>query len=162
LGNYIRLHFHCDTTTNALEIESMSGGAGDIDYRLALAAWPRLDIKLLSAHRLNQTAWYLQYHVDSVSGPLEQRGVIGVVGWTDSLAGGINYSSQMNSGRMSMVWHRGSLIQPCELAAAYAAVLASEEDPPARSTRWKSKGWMCQSLPTSQCAPSRKTPCTTA
>ncbi|MCG9088053.1 phage tail sheath subtilisin-like domain-containing protein, partial [Laribacter hongkongensis] len=36
---------------------------------------------------------------------------------------------QINSGRISGAWYPGSRALPCEIAAGYAAVLASEEDP---------------------------------
>ena len=71
----------------------------------------------------------LRTHLDFVSGPMEQRGAFGVFGWPGSLATGTTLAGQINSGRITGAWHRSSLRLPCEIAAAYAAVLASEEDP---------------------------------
>ncbi|MCG9090576.1 phage tail protein, partial [Laribacter hongkongensis] len=71
----------------------------------------------------------LREHLEFVSGPLEQRGAIGTFGHPGTLATGTQLAGQINSGRISGAWYPGSRALPCEIAAGYAAVLASEEDP---------------------------------
>ncbi|MBA4709573.1 phage tail sheath C-terminal domain-containing protein [Aquitalea aquatica] len=132
VGNSIKLR--CQSTDPSLLPtidKQLSGGTGGVDMSPALAAAAASGHHIIVCPQIEPygMVFQLRSHVESVSGPLEQRGAIGVVGWTDSLAGGIAYTKQLNSGRMSMVWHRGSYQQPCQLGAAYAAVLASEEDP---------------------------------
>ncbi|EKN3995905.1 phage tail protein, partial [Yersinia enterocolitica] len=71
----------------------------------------------------------LRNHLDDVGGPLEQRGAIGVAGWSKSLSTGTTLSGGINGGRVTLGWHNGSVKLPGQIAAAYAAVIASEEDP---------------------------------
>ncbi|EQA7425486.1 phage tail sheath subtilisin-like domain-containing protein, partial [Yersinia enterocolitica] len=71
----------------------------------------------------------LRNHLDDVGGPLEQRGAIGVAGWSKSLSTGTTLSGDINGGRVTLGWHNGSVKLPGQIAAAYAAVIASEEDP---------------------------------
>ena len=71
----------------------------------------------------------LRTHLDFVSGPMEQRGAVGVAGWPGTLAAGTTLASQINSGRITVGWHNGSVMLPAEIAAAYGARIASEEDP---------------------------------
>lgn len=132
VGNAIKLRCVSNIPTLKVECDSnLSGGSGIADIAAALATVAASGHQIIVCPQADSYGMMLHVrnHVESVSGPLEQRGTIGVVGWTDSLAHGIDCSKQLNSGRMSMVWHRGSYQLPCELGAAYAAVLASEEDP---------------------------------
>ena len=71
----------------------------------------------------------LSTYLDNVSGPTEQRGVIGVIGWRGTLAGGTSISVKANHKRLTMGWHNGSVLTNGELAAVYAATLVSEDDP---------------------------------
>lgn len=76
----------------------------------------------------------LKTHLDSVSGPMEQRPGVGVYGMNVALATATTLSGQINSGRILCAYHRytaATLIQsmPYEIAAAFGAVMAWEEDP---------------------------------
>lgn len=84
---------------------------------------------IISPYATQDALTALRTHLDFVSGPLEQRGAVGVSGWSASLATGITLASSLNSGRITLGWHNGSVMLPAEIAAAYGAVIASEEDP---------------------------------
>ncbi len=71
----------------------------------------------------------LRNHLTNVSNAMEQRGAIGVGGWRKSLSTGIALAASLNDGRITLGWHSGSVKTPAQIAAAYAAVIASEEDP---------------------------------
>lgn len=71
----------------------------------------------------------LRDHLDLVSGPMEQRPGVGVFALDASLATATTLAAAIDSGRMVCAYLRGTKTPGYELAAAYAAVLASEEDP---------------------------------
>ena len=71
----------------------------------------------------------LREHLDNVGGPMEQRGAIGVYASTGTLSAATTLAGQLNSGRITGALLPGSTTPPEQIAAAYAAVLASEEDP---------------------------------
>ena len=60
---------------------------------------------------------------------MEQRGAIGVYASTGTLSAATTLAGQLNSGRITGALLPGSTTPPEQIAAAYAAVLASEEDP---------------------------------
>ncbi|EPF8142469.1 phage tail sheath C-terminal domain-containing protein, partial [Providencia rettgeri] len=45
------------------------------------------------------------------------------------LSTGTTLASDINDGRTSIAWYPGSVKLPCQISAAYGAVIASEEDP---------------------------------
>lgn len=71
----------------------------------------------------------LRAHLDSVSGALEQRGAIGVAGHVGTLAQSTTLAATINSGRIALGLVPSTLSMPFEVAAGYAALAASEEDP---------------------------------
>jgi len=71
----------------------------------------------------------LRDHLDLVSGPMEQRPGVGVFAMDSSLATTTTLAAAIDSGRIVCAYLRGTKTPGYELAAAYAAVLASEEDP---------------------------------
>lgn len=71
----------------------------------------------------------LSTHLDKVSGPLEQRGAVGVTGWNGTLSTGTTLTTAVNAARITMGWYNGSALPNGELAAVYAAIMASESDP---------------------------------
>ncbi|KJV26915.1 tail sheath protein [Aquitalea magnusonii] len=130
-GNDIKLRY----ATNAKGINlgsdrSLYGGTLAPDLRPALAAVAAAGHQIIASPLAEVEALQqLRQHLEFVSGPMEQRGAIATAGWPGSLATGTALMAQINSGRISMAWHRGSFALPCEIAAGYAAVAASEEDP---------------------------------
>ena len=129
-GNKICLE--CSETVPGLDaaVAAMSGGQVDPDIS------PALDAVFASGHTIiitpftqQESLTALREHLDAVSHALEQRGAIGVYAWTGTLAQGGTLARQINSGRITYGLLPGSASLPWEVAAAYGAVLASEEDP---------------------------------
>jgi phage tail sheath gpL-like len=71
----------------------------------------------------------LRDHLDTVSGPMEQRPGIGIYGIAAALATATTLSAAINGGRILGAYLRGTKSPSYEIAAACAAVIASEEDP---------------------------------
>ncbi|POZ63581.1 phage tail sheath subtilisin-like domain-containing protein [Chromobacterium alticapitis] len=108
----------------------LKGGAGDPDIAPALAAVASGGHQIIVSPLVGDAALTaLRTHLDFVSGPLEQRGAIGVIASTGALADAAALSAKLDSGRITAAWYRGSAKLPADIAAAYAAVIASEEDP---------------------------------
>lgn len=129
-GNDITLRIVSTATGLTAAATSMTGGGVDPDIAPALAAVFAAGHDIIVSPYATQTALTaLRTHLDSVSGPLEQRGAIGVAGWPKSLSTGSTLAASINSGRITLGWHNGSVKTPAQIAAAYAAVIASEEDP---------------------------------
>lgn len=129
-GNGIKLGAISTAAGVTITAPAMSGGQIDPDVTPALAVVVNGGHDIVVdpfATQASLTA--LRSHLNFVSGPREQRGSIGVWGWPSSLATGTTLTSQTNNGRITGGWHRGSVKLPCEIAAGYAAVIASEEDP---------------------------------
>jgi phage tail sheath gpL-like len=107
-----------------------AGGLVDPDITATLAAvFAAGHHIIVTPYNVQASLTILRTHLDSVSGPMEQRGAIGVYATTGSLANATTLAGQINSGRISCALVPGSLTPSYEIAAAYAAVVASEEDP---------------------------------
>jgi phage tail sheath gpL-like len=105
-------------------------GATDPDMATPLAAVFALGHNIIvSAWNDSASLVKLRTHLDNVSGPLEQRGAIGVYGFTGSLATSTTLAAALNSGRISGALLPSAPQMPFQIAAAYAGVIASEEDP---------------------------------
>ncbi|MFJ5441755.1 phage tail sheath C-terminal domain-containing protein [Pectobacterium sp. CHL-2024] len=129
-GNDITLRIASTATGLTAAATSMTGGGVDPDIAPALAAVFAAGHDIIVSPYATQAALIaLRTHLDSVGGPLEQRGAIGVAGWPKSLSTGSTLAASINSGRITLGWHNGSVKTPAQIAAAYAAVIASEEDP---------------------------------
>jgi phage tail sheath gpL-like len=130
VGNDITLSAQSTATGITTAIAPLSAGAVDPDIAPALAAVFAAghDI-VVCPFSTTEALTSLRQHLEEVSGPLEQRGAIGVAGWPRSLSTGTTLSGDINSGRITLGWHNGSVKIPGQIAAAYAAVIASEEDP---------------------------------
>lgn len=129
-GNGIKLTALARATTVAAAVVDMAGGQNDPSLVDALAAIaPAGHNIIVSPFDTEAALLELRTHLAFVSGPMEQRGAIATAGVADSLATGTTLAGAINDGRITIAWHRGSSALPIEIAAAYAAVLASEEDP---------------------------------
>ncbi|RNM18211.1 phage tail protein [Dickeya undicola] len=129
-GNEITLR--AATTASGVTVATtvMSGGEIDPDIAAALAAVIAAGHNIIVCPYATADALtVLRSHLDHVSGPLEQRGAIGVSGWKKSLSTGTTLTASINSGRITVGWHRDSVCTVGEIAASYAAMIASEEDP---------------------------------
>jgi len=113
-----------------LELDPMKGGQGDPPLDAAFSAvWAAGHTMIMSPYTSDDALAKLATHLDNVSGPLEQRGAVGITGWNGTLASGTTLTSKVNAPRISCGWHAGSALPNGELAAIYGAVMASESDP---------------------------------
>ena len=71
----------------------------------------------------------LKTHLNSIAGPLEQRPATAYFGYDGALASATTLATGINSGRMLCAYLRGTKSPAYEIAAAFAAVKAYEEDP---------------------------------
>lgn len=71
----------------------------------------------------------LRSHLEAISGPTEQRSAVGAAAFKGTVSDGTTMTTSSNSGRLSVAWLKASASATHELAAAYAAVIAGEEDP---------------------------------
>ncbi|WPU22565.1 phage tail sheath C-terminal domain-containing protein [Cedecea neteri] len=130
VGNDIVLSASVSAAGVTATVVQMAGGNVDPDIAPALAAAFAAGHDIVVCPFSTADALTaLRNHLDNVSGPLEQRGAIGVAGWRKSLSTGTTLAASLNSGRITVGWHNGSAKMPAQIAAAYAAVIASEEDP---------------------------------
>ncbi|KNC89900.1 phage tail sheath C-terminal domain-containing protein [Trabulsiella odontotermitis] len=130
VANDITVSATVSASGSTVAVVAMAGGNVDPDIAPALAAAFAAGHDIVVSPFSTQDALtVLRTHLDKVSGPLEQRGAIGVAGWPKSLSTGTTLAASLNSGRITIGWHNGSVKSPAQIAAAYAAVIASEEDP---------------------------------
>jgi len=109
---------------------ALTGGATDPTIATALAT------VFAAGHNIIISAWNdqtnltaLRTHLDAVSGPLEQRGAVGIFGHVGTLAASTTLAGLINSGRITGLLVPNGFEASFEVAAAYGAVVASEEDP---------------------------------
>ncbi|PPA30465.1 phage tail protein [Aeromonas jandaei] len=129
-GNGITVKASTTVSGLTLTVTPMAGGEMDPDIQ------PALDAVFAAGHNIiicpfssDEALAALKQHLTATGSALEKRGAVGCAGWTGSLGAGITLASGVNDGRVSMPWYRGSVKLPALLAAAYGAVMASEEDP---------------------------------
>ncbi|MDI7238738.1 phage tail sheath subtilisin-like domain-containing protein [Providencia huaxiensis] len=129
-GNDIALDVQSTAKGVTATVTAMQGGENNADIQ------PALDAVFAAGHDIiaqpfsdKDSLLKLRTHLEKVSGALEQRGAIGAVGWTGTLSTGTTLASDINDGRTSIAWYPGSMKLPCQIAAAYGAVIAFEEDP---------------------------------
>lgn len=120
------------TTAKAVYIATtaMSGGDvnPDVDDALSVIAGEHYQI-IASPFSDVDNARKLREHIDYVSGSIEQRGAVGVMGHRGSMATGTTLTQQINSGRVVTAWLNKVSETNAMIAAGFAAVLAFEEDP---------------------------------
>lgn len=120
------------TTVPGVTVAVAAGteGAGDPDVSTALAIIYGSGFNVvINPYSSNDSLTALRTFLESVSGPLEQRGAIGVAGWRGTLATATTLAGDLNEGRITLAWHNGSQLPNAFIAAGYGAVLASQEDP---------------------------------
>lgn len=115
------------TTVTAV---TLAGGTIDPTIQLALDKVYASQYSLIITPYNDATALgVLKTHLDNVSGAIEQRPGVGYFGLNIALAAAITLTAGLNSGRLVGALLRGSRSPSYEIAAAYAAVRASESDP---------------------------------
>ncbi|MDO9053842.1 MAG: phage tail sheath C-terminal domain-containing protein [Gallionella sp.] len=130
LGNGLKVSAVAAAAGVTVAVVAMAAGATDPDIATVLAT------VFAAGHNIIISAWNdqtsltaLRTHLDAVSGPLEQRGAIGIFGHTGTLAASTTLAANINSGRISGLLVPNGFEASFEVAAAYGAVVASEEDP---------------------------------
>lgn len=106
------------------------GIPADGDYTTALASVFGGDYQVFAiASNTQADLTILRDHLDAVSHPLEQRGAIAASAFIGSVATGSALTAALNAGRITMAWLKNAPNEVHKIAAAYAGVIASEEDP---------------------------------
>jgi phage tail sheath gpL-like len=120
------------TTAKGLTVSVSGMSAGDLDPDLApafaaifAAGYNLVALPFTTAESLGA----LRTHLEAVGSPMEQRDALGFAGWPGTLAAGGTLADDVNSGLISIAWHNDSVRSAGEIAAGYAAVVSSEEDP---------------------------------
>ena len=129
-GNNIPLTYETTATAVAATVTAMASGATDPEPNDALTAVQGEQYNIIAFPWNDSTnIAKLKTHLDFVSGPLEQRPSVAFYGNTGTLNTATVLSALVNHPRITGVLLRNTKSQPVELAAAFAAVRASEEDP---------------------------------
>lgn len=130
-GNQIKVSTTLNNASGvAVAVAAMANGATDPVLTAALATVFTAGHTII-ATALNDTASLqaVRTHLDNVSNSMEQRGATAYAGHTGTLAQSTTLAASINSGRICLGLTPSSLSLPCEVAAAFAALAASEEDP---------------------------------
>ncbi|QPR26780.1 phage tail sheath subtilisin-like domain-containing protein [Edwardsiella hoshinae] len=129
-GNDILLSVACSAAGVTVTPQAMSGGQNNPDIQPALDAVFAAGHNIIAAPYSDQaTLSALREHLKKTGGAMEQRGAVGAAGWPGTLSTGTTLAGQINDGRTTLAWHPGSRCLAGVIAAAYGAVIASEEDP---------------------------------
>lgn len=130
VGNQVDLVAEVTAPGVAAAVVAMAAGATDPDTATAFAKVFAEQYDVICIPYIDATAiGALKTHLDAVSGPIEQRPGVGVYALDAALATATTLAPQINSGRITNGYMRGTKSPTYEMAAAYAAVVAFEEDP---------------------------------
>lgn len=130
VGNTVKLVGTASATGVAVVATAFTGGLNDPDLTAALAAAQPGGHEILCVpYQASTQLTSLRTHLNFVSGPMEQRRAIGVYGFTGTLANSTTLTASLNSERITCGLLPGSASPAEEVAAAYASVIAFEEDP---------------------------------
>lgn len=127
-----QIDFEAEVTAASVTATFTATTAGSVDPTLAtaLAAVYAKEYTIVATPFIDSTSLTaLKTHLDSISGPMEQRPCVGVFGWDGALADCTTLTNSVNSGRILCAYYRGTRSPAYELGAAMAAVMAFEEDP---------------------------------
>jgi phage tail sheath gpL-like len=127
-GNDLSLDISVKTTGITAIKSAFAGGAVELDITGALSALYPASEEILVVPWVSQMGW-IKTHVDQRSGSTEQRGAISVYGMRTTLATATSQALTANHGRSTIALLPASATPGYELAAMYAATIASEEDP---------------------------------
>jgi len=130
LGNGVKVS--SSSTATGITVANTQPGSGATDPTIATV----LAVVFALGHNIIITPWNdatdltaLRTHLDAVSGALEKRGCIGIAAHVGTLAAATTLAPTINSGRISMLLVPNAYENVYEVAAAYGAVVAYEEDP---------------------------------
>ncbi|SNR95282.1 Mu-like prophage tail sheath protein gpL [Humidesulfovibrio mexicanus] len=130
LGNAVKIAASCTAPGLSALVSTMAGGETDPGIAAALAVVASAGHDVIITPYADETGLTaLREHLEFTGGPLEQRGAVAAYALTGTLASATTLAGQVNHGRISGALLRGARRLPWEIAAAYGAVIASEEDP---------------------------------
>ncbi len=130
MGDQIDISYELTASGVTATITAMTGGATDPNVNDAMAKVFSEHYHIIATPYNDQTSLTtLRTHLDNVSGPMEQRGAVGVYGYDGALASATTLAAAINHGRTLGAYLRGTRSISYEIASAMAAVMAFEEDP---------------------------------
>lgn len=130
LGNAVSLAVACTVPGYTAAVVKMGNGQQNPELEDALAAVFGADYTLYCLPWAGENQLRaLRDHLEAISGPLEQRRATAWLATPGTLATAATLAGSVNSERISLACLPGSASPPEEIAAAYCAVAASEEDP---------------------------------
>jgi phage tail sheath gpL-like len=130
VGNGISLAVDVTNFCVSTTVAQLSTGSGDPDIQDALDAVFSTQYHIYATPWGNQTSLgILKTQLDTISNAIEQKPGIGVYGFNLTLSGATTLAGEINSGRICCAYLRGTRSIPGEVAAAFAATMAFEEDP---------------------------------
>lgn len=130
LGNDVAIEASVTAGGLAVAVTQATAGAIDPNITNLLASLFTAADEIIAtpyADQANLTA--LKAHLVARGDAIEQRGGIGVYGSRGTLSAATTLAGQINSERLTGALHPASPTPGYEIAAAYAAVIAFEEDP---------------------------------
>ena len=126
-GNAIRIKTGNTAEGITAAVTAMTGGDANPDIAAVLNAVVAEGHHIIACDINDETNLLkLRAHLDTVASPMEKRWAIGVYGQTGTLSQATTLAGRLNHGHIVSAWYRGTPSLPCELAAAFAAVMASE------------------------------------
>lgn len=130
VANTMRLSATSAAAGLNVAVAAFAGGLIDPTLSAALAnAFTGGHEILVTPYTSGQTLTALRTHLAAVSGPMEQRPAIGVYASGGSLSAGTTQAATLNFERFTAALLKNTVSTAEEIAAAYAAVIAFEEDP---------------------------------
>ena len=130
VGNGITLAVEVTNMCVEATVVPMADGDVDPDIQDALDAVFSTPYNIIACPYLDEDSLgALAVYLDTVSNAIEQKPGIGVYGFTGAIGDATTLAGGLNSGRLCCAYLRGTRSLPCELAAAFASMLAFEEDP---------------------------------
>lgn len=129
-GNLIPITVLQDVGGLTSTVTAMSGGAADPQLAAALTAIFPVGHNIVCCGLNDQVSLTaLRTHLAAVGSPMEQRDALGVYATTGTLGAATTLAALINDPFTTTAFLRATRSLPCELSSAYAAVIASEEDP---------------------------------
>lgn len=130
VANAVRLTASAAATGVTVVATAFTGGLNDPDLTVPLAAAQQGGHEIVVVpYNASAPLTILRTHLQFVSGPMEQRRAIGVYATTGTLVAATSLAGTLNSERLANCLLPNTGTPGEELAAAYAAVVAFEEDP---------------------------------
>lgn len=126
------VHVSATAALSGIAVVAAAGVAGSNDPDLAVAlavVFSASDEIIVTPYNTSTALQALRTHLTSRGNSIEQRGAIGVYAFTGTLANATTLAGTVNHERITGCLLPSTLTPDYELAARYAAVISSEEDP---------------------------------